>query len=602
MNVLACGRLFIKVPTLSQTALTLNGDRPRPLPPTSRVNNNNKSSFFIQMSHLNAARPETKPGTFILCAVAQVPSPHRLNPSSAKTLVHLLTTPLYSGHPLLIAVIPQPPTKPAMAGFTAAVQGNGLAKLYRALKEFELDPSRLADARRRFSHSPPSYRSYPSGTTTRTTSLNPPSEQQRIYEERMSQLMSERNASLPRVQFDDQRDEETKRLWFSNPETNWMPQIPFGGPFNAMVYEKIKKGWVDQGIWNNTWSEMVDGLWKHEEPLELESESETDSEAEPLTPPFYFGMSPDQRQPRPRRPKSDEEKRKIADRRAVRERDREASRPYHQFIFQISKERKRIEHESRSADGSSNTDINTRAYENVKNTWWKRGIWNRKWGVLPGMSWKHEEPLQEVTDDMPIMRKGEFDIARDEPVEAPPKRFFEPLYPVEPNHPRESEIANASQHESSANGNWHGFENGNAEYTSATKRGGPQQRRYIFKRGSVDAVQICFGTNEAESLPLPVSERGSVDAVQICFGTSEAEPLPLPVCKTPRRSERLRRQSSRVPKDPIRPASTASSKRTIQPTTERNGGKKAMVRGFAKPKGVSKKKRAKTTRGKVTNK
>jgi hypothetical protein len=47
-------------------------------------------------------------------------------------------------------------------------------------------------------------------------------------------------------------------------------------------------------------------------------------------------------------------------------------------------------------------DINTRAYENVKNTWTKRGIWNRRWGILPGMSWKHEEPLEEETTNGPI--------------------------------------------------------------------------------------------------------------------------------------------------------------------------------------------------------
>ncbi|CZR68413.1 uncharacterized protein PAC_18312 [Phialocephala subalpina] len=38
---------------------------------------------------------------------------------------------------------------------------------------------------------------------------------------------------------------------------------------------------------------------------------------------------------------------------------------------------------------------------NVKNTWTKRGIWNRRWGILPGMSWKHEEPLEEEAADGP---------------------------------------------------------------------------------------------------------------------------------------------------------------------------------------------------------
>lgn len=46
-------------------------------------------------------------------------------------------------------------------------------------------------------------------------------------------------------------------------------------------------------------------------------------------------------------------------------------------------------------------DINTKAYENVKNTWEKRGIWNVRWGILPGTSWKHEQPLEDLLKDPP---------------------------------------------------------------------------------------------------------------------------------------------------------------------------------------------------------
>ncbi len=36
------------------------------------------------------------------------------------------------------------------------------------------------------------------------------------------------------------------------------------------------------------------------------------------------------------------------------------------------------------------------AYERVKSIWTRRGIWWERWGVLPGMSWKHELPFEEV--------------------------------------------------------------------------------------------------------------------------------------------------------------------------------------------------------------
>ena len=107
--------------------------------------------------------------------------------------------------------------------------------------------------------------------------------------------------------------------------------------------ETVKKRWVEQGIWNNKWNQFAYGRWKHEEPLELESESRRTRKQDPHLPFFPFPPKP---QPKPRRAKSDDEKRRIAERRVIREREREASRPYHQFVYQISKERERIQEES----------------------------------------------------------------------------------------------------------------------------------------------------------------------------------------------------------------------------------------------------------------
>jgi hypothetical protein len=116
--------------------------------------------------------------------------------------------------------------------------------------------------------------------------------------------------------------------------------MPIAGTLEKDARETVKKRWIEQGIWNNKWNKMAAGRWKHEQPLELQSESKTDSEAG--SPPPLFPFSPKESHPKPRRPKSDEGKRRIAERRVVRERQREASRPYHQFIYQISKERERI--------------------------------------------------------------------------------------------------------------------------------------------------------------------------------------------------------------------------------------------------------------------
>jgi hypothetical protein len=56
--------------------------------------------------------------------------------------------------------------------------------------------------------------------------------------------------------------------------------------FKEEASETVKKRWVEQGIWNDKWNKFASGRGKHEEPLELESESETDSEAG-LSPPLF---------------------------------------------------------------------------------------------------------------------------------------------------------------------------------------------------------------------------------------------------------------------------------------------------------------------------
>jgi len=40
-------------------------------------------------------------------------------------------------------------------------------------------------------------------------------------------------------------------------------------------------------------------------------------------------------------------------------------------------------------------NLNTTAYDRVKARWKKWGVWNDNWGVLPGMSWPHERPLED---------------------------------------------------------------------------------------------------------------------------------------------------------------------------------------------------------------
>ncbi|CAG8978556.1 hypothetical protein HYALB_00012430 [Hymenoscyphus albidus] len=278
-----------------------------------------------------------------------------------------------------------------MAGFADTLRGNGLARAHRALAELEADPHQLNRERQRFSHSPPAYTSNLSGGTTRSASPISPSEESR--KQRRMQLAGEREASIPYNQFEQQVEVERKRIW--DADLNGSHRIPAGSDPYMIATEMIKKRWIEQGIWKDNWNTFAFGRWKHEKPLEMESEAELEKDLETESSPLLFSSVPKPKS-EPRQPKSDEEKRQTVERRAVREREREASRPYHQFVYQISQERERIQAESANDEGAHTTDINTRAYENLLNTWTKRGLWNKKWGVLPGMSWKHEQPFEEM--------------------------------------------------------------------------------------------------------------------------------------------------------------------------------------------------------------
>jgi len=269
---------------------------------------------------------------------------------------------------------------------TYFADGHRLERLNEILARLAEDPVQFDRARNRYNDPPPPYTS---GETTQPPSLISPS-----GEERQVQETIERGNSRVHEQFLYQQGEEEKQLR----DAGRKGELGSGHfDFRNTAHENVKKRWIKQGIWNGKWESLSRALWKHEEPLQVESESESGSE--PEGPRSVFGTVPK----KSRRPKSDAEKQRIAERRITREREREASRPSHQFTFQISKERERIEDESRSQRPTANVDLHAQAYENVKNRWIEQGIWNSGWGNLPGISWKHEEPREQNAPDGPVL-------------------------------------------------------------------------------------------------------------------------------------------------------------------------------------------------------
>ncbi|KJZ72677.1 hypothetical protein HIM_07869 [Hirsutella minnesotensis 3608] len=526
------------------------------------------------------------------------------------------------------------------------IRGDGLFRADATLAALAEDPERLDRARSRFGDSLPSYKSQPSGTTTRFQSLNPPSEETRRREEQKWQLIREHEASLPSEQFDAQRHEEERRILIAKadengtrtilPDETWLPD----SNIITLAGETVKKRWVEQGIWNDKWKDMnpwkydrPSGPWKHEEPLELESESETNSEAKGNTPLFPFSRKTGEA--KPRRP-SDDTLRLIAERRAICEREREASRPFYQFIYQVSKERERMQDESRSEGpvAADSVDINTKAYENVKNIWIKRQIWNRKWGILPGMCWKHEQPLDEMLaeemgpDPAPCQANPpEGDGRGVGEASHAPRQIFGPPPPANLNHSSLSGLPNVSQ-ELSAALDQPGLQNSNANHSFTASN----VRRRLTESGQ-DARSAAGQRPRGERAPSPKEGRaqrtagkalgpvhpGKVskaqprgkgpgprrgrnaselpsDAQPSLTDLDLPEPPPVSAPVPPRRSRRLRETNHGASTDPAAVASADSLNGVSPSLPRRTAAGSLKPSGSAKPRGVSKRQYPSTRR------
>jgi hypothetical protein len=167
--------------------------------------------------------------------------------------------------------------------------------------------------------------------------------------------------------------EQVERRFSRRKET-----LPYNPKFDLTTNAEnnVKARWIEQGIWNDKWNNTgrPSAHWKHKEPPQPEPEP---------TSPVVSIFGP----PRPpKRPEVITEEQLASYEREIR-----ASRPYYQFLFQVSKEREWIEDELQSGI----VDIDAKAYENVKNSWVKQKIWNPSWGNMPGMTWNHEEPEED---------------------------------------------------------------------------------------------------------------------------------------------------------------------------------------------------------------
>ena len=256
-----------------------------------------------------------------------------------------------------------------------------IPQVLAALQILQEDPERFARERRQYSQSPPPYSS---GETTQPPS--PPAPLSEV--DRRMKRRRERLQATPGSQFDYQWRRERERIieQIDRRRERRKETLPYNRnlDFTQNARENVKRRWMEQGIWNSKWTTYTVGAhWKHEEDPTSSPEPSPGPES-PTT--MIFGKCVS---------KSPEMSERIlvvtAEQQAAHERETAASRPYHQFVYQISKEREWLEDEM--YDGV--VDFDREAYKNVKNSWIKQKIWNPKWDDIPGRTWIHEEPDEE---------------------------------------------------------------------------------------------------------------------------------------------------------------------------------------------------------------
>ncbi|KAI8685593.1 hypothetical protein NCS55_00232200 [Fusarium keratoplasticum] len=167
------------------------------------------------------------------------------------------------------------------------------------------------------------------------------------------------------------------------------------------AYNNVRNSWIEQGIWRKAWDEP----WAKETDVGLFDPSPRSLTPEPTKsrPGYQWGHEDGG-------PPPDQEFERdlfrtiyvvgdlgMSEEQPKWTRNSEGSRPYRQFLYQIVKEREWIKDEMnfQIQFRPYNVNLDSMAYETVKNNWIEDRIWKPEWNELPGSTWAHEDPLQE---------------------------------------------------------------------------------------------------------------------------------------------------------------------------------------------------------------
>ena len=274
-----------------------------------------------------------------------------------------------------------------------ALRGAGLVHIQRSLHGIQ-QSSLLEELERRFAEPPPPYCSGSSVITTETHSPEPfpGNEISDDMRKTFRQLKSDHIASRPAVQFEVQRKEKMIELWQADPATRSLPHMPLG-IYEESARDIVIREWKAQGIYNHDWDEKP-GVWRwrHEASQSI-GKPVVDPDGRPSHRSFSFESPVAGHRPA----QTDKPPDEIFRRNVTWEGEYAASRPIHQFFYQLSKA---CEHGTQAmAQSDIPLDINTILWEDVMVKWKKQGIWDHKWGTVPGLVWGHERSFKQYAQD-----------------------------------------------------------------------------------------------------------------------------------------------------------------------------------------------------------
>lgn len=167
----------------------------------------------------------------------------------------------------------------------------------------------------------------------------------------------------------------------------WQSDQAIVSRLHHLAQERVKRQWTEEGIWKDPWDHKVGAHYKVEGGWPHRLDGGTgDRVGTPQRSPTRIPW-------RSSRKRRDELERC----RSVME---DASRPFRMFLSQLLRARQRLGSSQGGGGGggggaSPDDALSSRAHDEVKAAWVRRGVWLASWEPLPGMTWGHEKPLRE---------------------------------------------------------------------------------------------------------------------------------------------------------------------------------------------------------------